>query len=148
MTRPYQRLYREWEHPGGTIGLEESQIAQLEARYEIRLPEEFREYLRHVCPKNDYCMDGNGTDWWAFDRIKSVTDEYEHAIADPVIADLASTSLFFADYYLWCMAWAIVCAPGEHFGRVFVIGTAPDKFVADSFGEFVDKYMQDHGQVL
>lgn len=156
MTRPYQRLHREWDDRGGTIELDESQIAQIEERYGIRFPEEFREYLLHACPKNDWCMDDNGTDWWTSERIRNVVEEClqpdqlwgPRIMSDPIIEALAPKTLFFADYYLWCMAWAIVCEPGEYYGRI-VVFNADERFVADSFGDFVDRYMAgDIGELL
>jgi hypothetical protein len=147
MRPAYQRLKLDFSPDGGTIELEERQVAQLEQKYGVRLPDEFREYLLHACPKNDYCMDDNATDWWRLERIKGIAEENEHPIGNPVIARLAPTSLFFADWAVWCMAWAIVCESGEHYGRV-VVFNVDERFVADSFGQFVDLYMQDFRQLM
>lgn len=125
----------------------EAAILALASRYGVSLPQGFREYLIEACPKDDFALDQKCTAWWPLERIKSVTDEYEHAICDPHIASLAPTSIFFADYMVWCGAWAIVCAPGMDFGHVFVIGET-DRFVARSFAEFAALYVKDCGPLM
>jgi hypothetical protein len=64
-----------------------------------------------------------------------------------LVARDASKYLFFADYMIWCWAWAIACGDGEHRGRVAVINGVSDRFVADSFGQFVDRYILDKNSV-
>lgn len=87
-------------------------------------------------------MDNDYVDWWPIDRIKNIPDEYEHDIGNPEIANSASKYLIFADYLIWCWAWAICCDSGPHYGKIAVIG-GNGKFVADSFEEFVEIFLQD-----
>jgi hypothetical protein len=54
---------------------------------------------------------------------------------------------FFADYLIWCWAWAIVCGDDENRGRVVVI-SGHDRFVADSFAQFVDLHISDPYRLL
>jgi hypothetical protein len=86
------------------------------------------------------------TTWWSLDRIKNVANEYEHPIRNAVIARDAAKYLFFADYSIWCWAWAIACGDDENWGRVVVI-SGNDRIVADSFAQFVDRYIDDFSQV-
>jgi len=87
-------------------------------------------------------MDSDYVGWWPIARIKNIPDEYEYDIGNAEIANSASKYLFFADYLIWCWAWAICCDPGPHYGKIAVVG-GPDKFVADSFEEFVEILLQD-----
>ena len=108
----------------------------------VALPDDFRAYLLDESPAVEFMDDYNAT-WWPIDRIKSIPDEFKDGSNAPGIADEAERYLFFADYLIWSYAWAICCAPGDDFGRVAVIGAPPDRFVADSFSEFVGLYIGD-----
>ena len=92
-------------------------------------------------------MDAETTAWWPLQRLKNIPDEYPHTVTDPTIAKNAPRYIFFADYMIWCWAWAIDCGDGKDRGRVAVIGGSPDRFVADSFAEFVDRYVEDQRQI-
>ncbi len=119
----------------------ETEITALEIRYGVSLPREFREYLREGAPiaENWDAEDGN---WWPVERIKNISDEYEHPVSEP-IAQNAARHLFFLDHSIWSWAWAISCADDETRGKVALIGGVPDGYVADSFGEFVQRYTTD-----
>jgi len=62
-------------------------------------------------------------------------------VSNSQIAGSQAQYLFFADYCIWCWAWAIACTNDGNRGKVAVIGGAPDRFVADSFSDFVQKYL-------
>ena len=127
--------------------MNQESVDRLEARYGIRLPDDFRDYLLHACPKDESeNMDDEGTAWWPLDRLLNIPDEYPHTITDPVIAKNAAKYSFFADYLIWSWAWAIDCSEDKDRGRVAVIG-GPDQFVANSFTEFVDRYVEDQTQI-
>jgi hypothetical protein len=117
-------------------------IAELENRYSLILPDDFRDYLRFSSPAGD-TWDARMCTWWDFKRIKNIPDEYSYE-PGPAVAGEAHKYLFFADYSIWCWAWAISCAEGESRGRVaFIGGSAYDKIVASSFSDFVRKYISD-----
>jgi len=146
--KPYEKLQRYWRETAAgmeTIESSCSQVAALENRYGIRLPEDFRDYLLHSCPKDEFSNCDLDTFWWSFDRIKNIPEEYEHPISDAVIARDAAKYIFFADYAIWCWAWAICCGDDENRGRVALIGGMPDQFVANSFAAFIDIYIEDSG---
>jgi hypothetical protein len=143
--KPFEKLRRYWLESNSqinTVALSEEAVCGLEAKYDTRLPEDFRDYLLHVCPADDTACDVNLTDWWRFDRMKSIPEEYQSAIGNDVIARDGARYLFFADFAIWCWAWAINCGDDENRGRVAVIGS-PDRYVAGSFAEFVDRYIGD-----
>lgn len=118
----------------------ERRIGELESRYRLTLPDDFRAYLGHAAPAEDF-WDDNDVIWWSPGRIRNIPDEYEHDLADPAIAREAETYLFFADYMIWCWAWAICCSDGPNRGKIVLIG-GPDRFVADSFSRFVSLYLE------
>jgi hypothetical protein len=123
----------------------EAEIAELEARYDISLPEDFRQYLAHGVPvaENWDAEDGN---WWPLEQIKSIAEEYPYSVTEP-IAQNADKHLFFLDYMVWSWAWAISCADDETFGRVALIGGESEAYVASSFTDFVERYAMDWFEV-
>ena len=116
----------------------------LERRTGLTLPEDFRRYLLTLSPGSEN-LDDEMTTWWWTGRIKTIPEEFEHAIRHPEIAAVAEQYLFFADYSLWCWGWAIACTQDENRGRVAMIGGTPesDRFVAESFDAFVKLYFCD-----
>jgi hypothetical protein len=148
--KPYEKLRKYWDSTGSRIPTatrDESEIAALEVRYGVRLPADFREYLLLSCPPANGNMDEPGVLWWSLSEIKNIPDEYQHELKNPPVAAEARKYLFFADYLVWCWAWAIDCGDDENRGRVAIIGGVNDRFVADSFGEFVDRLIADHKDV-
>ena len=143
--RGYLELQRWWRRTGAdivTIETPEQRILELEHRYAIVLPDDFRQYLRWSSPVGE-AMDAELGTWWGFDRIKNIPDEYPHALSPP-FEPQAKKYLFFADHCIWCWAWAISCADGESRGKVALIGGHPqDRFVAESFSDFVRMYVRD-----
>jgi hypothetical protein len=101
-----------------------------------------RSYVERGAPAEEI-WDANDVIWWSPGRIRSLPEEYDHPVTDPDIAAEPATYLFFADYMIWCWAWAICCSDGPNRGRVALIGGTPDRFVADSFTGFVSKYLED-----
>jgi hypothetical protein len=125
----------------------ERQIVELEKNYRVALPEDFREFLRLSSPVGEG-MDTEMVTWWSFGRVKNIPDEYPHALA-PIISDEGKKYLFFADYCIWCWAWAISCADDGSRGKVALIaGHTHDRFVANSFSDFVQKYLSDPRSVM
>jgi hypothetical protein len=111
------------------------------------LPEDFREFLRLSSPVGEG-MDTEMVTWWSFGRVKNIPDEYPHALA-PIIYDEGKKYLFFADYCIWCWARAISCADDGSRGKVALIaGHIHDRFVANSFSDFVQKYLSDPRSVM
>jgi hypothetical protein len=118
----------------------EARVARLEERYSISIPTDFRRYLLHIAPLKD-AMDGEITDWWSLDRICNIPGDYRQEVSEPIASE-AAAYLFFADYMMWCWAWAVCCSDGPNRGRVALIGADPDGFVADSFTGFVERYLR------
>ena len=130
-----------WARDGQTLSPNGPSVAQsLEQRYAIRLPEDFLDYLDHHAPAEDW-WDDHGFIWWAPERIKSIRDECGTKMpGTPNNAEIEKEQdlyLVFADFLIWCYAYAICCSEGPDRGKVALIGGSPDRFVADSFSHFV-----------
>ncbi|MEM6584584.1 MAG: SMI1/KNR4 family protein [Pseudomonadota bacterium] len=117
--------------------IDESFIQGLENRMSISLPKDFRDYLLHAAPKEDHWDEAQVT-WWSPSRLNRLAEEYEHPISDAKVYKASNHYLVFADYSIWCWAWAICCDNSGNRGQVVVIaGGQADKIVADSFTQFV-----------
>ena len=137
---PIDRLRRWFAKEGIAVAATTAeQLADLERRCGVTLPDSFRAYLSTLAP-TEGGMDRELGSWWPVERIRTVPQEVEWG--DPTHARY----LIFADYSIWCGAWAIACTNDENRGRIMVIG-AGDRFVADSFDEFVDKYLTDNNSI-
>lgn len=131
------------EVPGAAeLARRERALAKVEQETGLTLPDDFRDYLLQASP-TEQAWDDEMVIWWPIERLRSIPDEYEHAVTDPRIAANASDWLFFADFCLWCFAWAINCGEGEDRGRIALIGGAPDRIVADDLSEFVRRHLSD-----
>ncbi|WP_147385626.1 SMI1/KNR4 family protein [Oleomonas cavernae] len=125
----------------------DAQIRAPEARYDVVLPEDFRDYLRCSSPV-EFNLDEHFGNWWGIREIKNIPDEWGPEIG-PLVPGRADQYLFFLDHCFWAWAWAISCADDESRGKVVLIaGIEHDKVVADSFTDFVRKYTRSWGDVL
>ncbi|MGE0667412.1 MAG: SMI1/KNR4 family protein [Sphingomonadales bacterium] len=145
-TKPpaFQILMNWWESTNAGIrirGATTAEIAGLEHRYDILLPDSFRAYLAHAATADDPSYDNELTNWWPISRIRNLTEEYENPVR-PEIAVYRDRLIFFADYSIWCWAWAINCYPGKDYGKVACIG-GPGGFVADTFDDFIERYIRE-----
>ena len=141
---PHITLATWWSKTGADVvtrKTSEDDIAALEARYSFVIPDDFRQYLKEVIPAAENYDDEDGN-WWPLDRLKSIPDEYEYPVGE-TLAKNAGKHLIFLDCMMWSWAWAISCAEDETRGKVALVGSSPDGYVADSFAEFVDRYTTD-----
>jgi len=135
---PAQRLLHWWGRaPAAPASA--PQLGLLEKRYGITLPHDFRAYLEAAMPEGNE-WDDEGTRWFPLADIRSVREEC--AEWDSRSALDSDKLLVFADYLIWCYAWAVDCSDTENRGKVALI-TGSDHYVADSFDAFIDRYLLD-----
>ena len=121
-----------------------ARVLDIESRYGLSLPEDFRTYLLETAPAEEL-WDTEDMTWWPVDRVRNMPDEYatfNHPVWESDLTGEPETWLFFADYMIWCWAWAICCSDGEDRGKVAFIG-GPDRIVAASFSDFVGQYLRE-----
>ncbi|MDT8759664.1 SMI1/KNR4 family protein [Sphingomonas psychrotolerans] len=139
---PLERLLSWWDQCPVDTPLHR-EIDALEERHAIRLPDDFRRYLLATMPQGNE-WDDEGTRWFPLADIRSLREEC--AEWDTVSALDSDKLLVFADYLIWCYAWAVDCSDTANRGRVALI-TGRDHYVADSFDEFLDRYLRDDGML-
>ena len=130
-------LLNHWQSAGDEPALAgggESIHRGIERRFVVVLPPDFRAYLLHAAPRDDF-YDNDNVTWWPPSRIKNIPDEYGQPINEPRIAAQASACLFFADHFIWISAWAICCGEGKDYGKIALIDGQRDRIVAGSFRE-------------
>ena len=111
----------------------------------MRFPDSFRAYLRNASPVSDPSWDNELTNWWPFESIKSVAEDYEWPL-DCAVAGNEDKLILFADFSIWCWGWAVNCTPGIDYGKIMVIG-GNERYVADSFDAFVAAYIRNLASV-
>ncbi|MDG2534321.1 SMI1/KNR4 family protein [Sphingomonas sp. HITSZ_GF] len=121
----------------------EPEIRALEVRYALRLPDDFRAYLMATMPQGNE-WDDEGTRWFPLADIKSLGDETTSWETKSTLDN--DKLLVFADFLMWCYAWAVDCSDTENRGKVALIAGSdrhPDHYVADSFDDFLARYLRD-----
>ncbi len=115
----------------------------LEARYGVRLPDEFRRYVTEVAPAEDW-DDSTAVSLWAAGRIVSLRDACGPSSSGlPVNAGIeaeADQYLVFACFADWCgYAYGICCSDGENRGKVAMVGVdgGPNRLCALSLASFI-----------
>jgi hypothetical protein len=144
--RPSEELQRFWASTGFDVPTRvasEQEIRALETRYGVTLPEGFRDYLLLSSPTDESAYDASFCLWWPLHRIRNLPEEYPHPVHNSAVTRDASRYLFFADHSIWAWAWVIACGEDENRGRIAIVGTQTDQFVAEDFAEFVSLYARD-----
>lgn len=119
-----------------------ARVRDIESRYGLSLPEDFRNYLLETAPAEDL-SDRAGMAWWPLDRVTSVAEQCNRPV-EGTPADEEDSWLFFVDYMDWLWGCAICCSAGPDRGKIAAIGGGtPDLIIAASFSEFVEQYLQD-----
>jgi len=114
-------------------------VAELEGRYSVRLPEEFRSYLIEAAGADGW-TDNVGLGWYPIEHIKSLTElSYEElAGANVEVAQEAHKYLVFADFLDWCgYGYAICCSDGPNRGYVAIVYPSPGRFICRTFSTFL-----------
>jgi hypothetical protein len=132
-----------WRGHDGPTGepIPEEAVAAFEERHRLILPVDFRAYLLHAAPVAEE-MDAEGTTWWPFERLRTLPEECPGDAPAPILLGRDAQCVVFADHLIWCWAWAICCGDDENHGKVMLV-SGDDRFVADSFTDFVRRHVKD-----
>ncbi|MEO6908000.1 MAG: SMI1/KNR4 family protein [Abditibacteriaceae bacterium] len=137
-----EQLRQHWWNQGFTLGngASESQLKELESKYQIILPDDFKEYLLSINWSRDYDWDGETISFWTINRINEEALNYRRSEKEHY--------LVFADYLISSHEYAIKLESQA-------TATSPVFFVyydcvqaAPSFTEFLEGYMANDMDML
>lgn len=144
-----RKLIRYWKSNDKNVQYgpsKEIDVIHFEEKYDLKFPSDFRIYLLEACRKKAD-MDRDLTTWWPLSDLKKLSDEFKYPLKNPEIGKNAEQFVVFADYSIWCWAWAICCKQGKNYGRVALI-YGDGEFVARTFSDFIEIYINESIQVL
>jgi len=145
MSELIERLRQHWLDQGITLGngASEFEVGRFESKYNIALPDDFREYLLSISwPvfEERWEIDDYLISFWSIDRIKNLKEKYPHFKNSE-----AESYFIFADYSLSCHTYAIRLQQKEAITPIFfTCYIAPDYpiiQIAFSFTEFLERYI-------
>jgi hypothetical protein len=146
----WQRLVELWRGAGLTIRppAQQEAIRAFEAKYNVVLPADMREYFLTVDGMEDE-LDPGMNRFWPLQMVKAVEDELSEIHGDR----WAYPGCFvFVDHCIWCFAWAIRLGrePSVASGPVFQVtaNEVPGRQIAPSFTAFVEMYLKNQYSVL
>jgi SMI1 / KNR4 family (SUKH-1) len=116
-------------------GASEADVREFEGRHALRLPAEFEAYIRRANGMQSGEMDSE-----RLIRFYGI-DEMAPLAGDEVGGDHYAGYFVFADFMIGSHEYAIALA-GPHYGKVAIADdTGPPRIVAESFVDFMDKYL-------
>jgi cell wall assembly regulator SMI1 len=141
-----------WSAHGLRFGppAQEETIAAFECRHSVRLPPDIREYfstvdgMDSVHEENRFGLDKDHFRFWPLREVERVTEYYSRTRS---LKD-ASSFFVFADHLIDAPSFAIRLTPEPSGGNPVIMilsdrGRPKAMKVADSFSEFVGKYLGD-----
>ncbi len=140
-----EALKRFWLRQGIKLcrGATGDELAAFEAKHNIRLPEDLRDYFAVVNGFDGWQTDDNVITFLSLDEMKTLSEYWSPDVAD------ADSYFVFADYSISAHVYAIrllnTTGRGNH---VVVVYDGEPVEVANSFSEFVEGYLADNNAVL
>src|SRR5437773_2776930 len=105
----WHSLRATWERGGLCVppGVSSDELRDFERRYNVLLPVSMCEYFQVTNGNGD--MGKDGFSFWSLDTVKLVSEE----LVDPIHTDRLDYPLcfVFADFLLWCWAYAVQLGP-------------------------------------
>lgn len=142
------RLADEWGRQGLLHGEQATpeEVDDFERRFAVSLPEDVREYFLRLngtvegeCGMDDDQLMG----FWRLDQVASLA-------AEGIVGFEGAKDWFvFADFSIWCHAYAIRLSPDRGAGAPVAICYNPPTFpIARSMGEFIEAYLRRDQSIL
>lgn len=130
-------LREKWEQAGKPVpkGATLEELNTFEQRYSVSLPPSMRDYFTVINGSGEMLYDN--FDFWPLQRVKLVSEELDGPLD-------YSHCFLFADYAIWCFGYAIKLTEDPHAeGPVYIVGGHEKIVVANTFLEFMQKYVAD-----
>jgi hypothetical protein len=152
MSKLIERLRQHWLNQGIALGngASETQVEELESKYHIVLPDDFKEYLLSISwPvfEERWEIDDYLISFWEINRIKNLKEKYPHFKNSEV-----ESYFIFADYSLSCHTYAIKLqqkvAITPIFFTCYIAPDYPIIQIASSFTEFLERYIANDERML
>lgn len=145
---PVQRLRQYWEEgeaPSLSPPAPPAEVRALELSKGVALPNDFRNYLEQIngFDQQRTYQDERGFNFWPLEKLTTVAD-----CDDPSFGFVGDAGyIMFCDYLDLSWVYALSARPGAH--QVVLLGTrdGQPKVVADSFSQFVDRYLADDARL-
>jgi hypothetical protein len=146
----WERLAVLWRDAGllARPGVHPPAIQTFEAKYDVTLPTDMREYFLTIDGMEDE-LDSGLNRFWPLHMVKPVEDE----LTEIHEARMAFPGCFvFVDHCIWCFAWAVRLGrePSPVSGPVFQVTGSEihGRQIAPSFTAFVEMYLADQYSVM
>ena len=147
MERIGESLKQFWMQQGGIklkLGASETELLTFENKYDVRLPEDFKDYLSKVNGFDDSDVDEEFIIFLPIDEIEPLSINWSQSPE-------AKSYFIFADWSISCHVYAIKLTKDTKFDNPIIIGFNDNKSptqIADSFSEFAQSYIKNDYKVL
>ncbi len=126
------------------LGASEIELFAFENKYNVRLPEDLKDYFSTVNGFDDSDVDGEYITFLSLEEIEPLSINWSQA-------DEAKSYFIFADYSISCHVYAIKLTEDTKFDNPIFIDFNDNKSptqIADSFSEFAQSYIKNDYKVL
>lgn len=126
----------------------DDQLSQFETRYQVTIPEDLRAYFREVNgTAGDYAF--GIIRFWSIDEVCTFVEAWEanrnlgcliysrYAAA----IDYSERLFLFADHLHEVHLYGTILTSDGHYRPVMLVDGGPPRLIADSFGDFVERYV-------
>lgn len=138
-----ESLKRHWASHNVDInaGVTRAELDSFEARHGVVLPEDLRDYFLCVNGMPPDVVDDGMIRFWMLEELQPLP-QGAPAFSDPSYIQNPESLILFADYSIWAHAYAIrLGSAALQANEIIIIGYESPVTIAQSFSEFVDRYL-------
>lgn len=157
MDRLAERLKNYWASIGAAArsGVDLSTIESFESHYDVRIPDDFRDYVSTIDGFEDGDWDNEMISFWPLHCVKSVPEALTPFAGVPDYSRIASrlrdaSSYFvFADFLIWSHVYAIrLGKTGSDKSPILWICGSKYYSAAESFSDFLMMYLDNPESIV
>jgi len=123
-------------------GVSKEELTAFELMYQVSLPADMRDYFLTADGMAQGVSDEALIRFWSLDEIKPIPEEAPD-FSDPSYIEDAQSLFLFADYSIWCHAYAVRLSSSGVSNPIVVIGGESPIRMFGSFSELVKNYLTD-----